>query len=117
MHLLAYWRLDNYLRDLDEGAGFNFNSRQARLHTAIELGESLWLFTVCKNPPRFFIVARLVIRSKTMNPPGYRYGDYRVWGDFVVRPENETTESRSEWYSPSDQRRSSRSPAGRPQPR
>ena len=81
MHLLAYWRLDNYLRDLDEGAGFNFNSRQARLHSAIEPGESLWLFTVVKNPPRFFIVANLVIRSKTTNPPGSKYGDYRVWGD------------------------------------
>src|SRR5439155_7342002 len=81
MHLLAYWRLDNYLRDLDEGAGFNFNSRQGRLHSAIEPGETLWLFTVVKNPPRFFIVAKLAIRSKTTNPPGYKYGDYRVWGD------------------------------------
>src|SRR5437763_1809296 len=79
-HLLAYWRLDNYLRDLDEGAGFNFNSRQARLHSAIQPGETLWLFTVVKNPPRFFIVAKLVIRSKTMNPSGFKYGDYRVWG-------------------------------------
>ncbi len=66
MHLLAYWRLDNYLRDLDEGAGFNFNSRQARLHTAIQPGETLWLFTVVKNPPRFFVVAKLVVRSGTM---------------------------------------------------
>jgi 5-methylcytosine-specific restriction endonuclease McrA len=81
MHLLAYWRLDNYLRDLDEGAGFNFNSRQSRLHSAIGPGETLWLFTVVKNPPRFFVVARLVVRSKTMNPPGFKYGDYRVWGD------------------------------------
>src|SRR2546423_7574500 len=80
MHLLAYGRLDNYLRDLDEGAGFNFNSRQGRLHSAIVPGEALWLFTVVKNPPRFFIVAKLVVRSKTMNPPGSKYGDYRVWG-------------------------------------
>ena len=81
MHLLAYWRLDNYLRDLDEGAGFNFNSRQARLHTAIELGETLWLFTAVKNPPRFFIVARLIASLKTVNPAGFKYGDFRVWGD------------------------------------
>ena len=33
--LLAYWRYDNYKRDLEEGAGFNFNSRQPRLHSAI----------------------------------------------------------------------------------
>src|SRR5690349_9547841 len=81
MHLLAYWRLDNYLRDLDEGAGFNFNSRQERLHTAIEPGETLWLFTVVKNPQRYFVVAKLVVRSKTINHPGAKYGDYRLWGD------------------------------------
>ena len=81
MHLLAYWRLDNYLWDLDEGAGFNFNSRQSRLHTAIERGETLWLFTAIKNPPRFFIAAKLVVSSKTMNPAGFKYGDFRVWGD------------------------------------
>jgi 5-methylcytosine-specific restriction enzyme A len=99
MHLLAYWRLDNYLRDLDEGAGFNFNSRQARLHSAIEPGETLWLFTVVKNPPRFFVVAKLVVRSKTMNPPGFKYGDYRVWGDlkqsryFKLRVEKQADEA------------------------
>src|SRR5215813_8677208 len=81
MHLLAYWRLDNYLRDLDEGAGFNFNSRQARLHSAIQTGETLWLFTVVKNPPRFFVVAKLVVRSKTTNPSQFKYGQYRIWGD------------------------------------
>jgi hypothetical protein len=81
MHPLAYWKLDNYLRDLDEGAGFNFNSRQQRLHAAIELGEALWLYTVVKSPPRYFIVAKLVVRSKTINPSGSKYGDYRVWGD------------------------------------
>src|SRR5437016_11885229 len=108
MHLLAYWRLDNYLRDLDEGAGFNFNSRQARLQSAIEPGETLWLFTVVKNPPRFtvvknpprfFVVAKLVVRSKTMNPPAFKYGDYRVWGDlkrsryFKLRAEEQADEA------------------------
>ena len=83
MHLLAYWRLDNYLRDLDEGAGFNFNSRQSRLHSAIQPGETLWLFTVVRNPPRFYLAAKLTVRSKTLNRPGYKYGDYRLWGDLA----------------------------------
>jgi 5-methylcytosine-specific restriction protein A len=93
MHLLAYWRIDNYLRDLDEGAGFNFNSNQRRLHDAIDLGETLWLFTVVKGPPRFFLTGKLVLRSKTMNPPDFKYGAYRVWGDlsrsryFRLRPD------------------------------
>src|SRR5438270_235943 len=82
--LLAEWRIHNYLRERDEGAGFNYNSRQSRLHTAIELGETLWLFTGVKNPPRFYLAARLTVRAKTMNPPGCKYGDYRVWGDLQI---------------------------------
>src|SRR5262249_40071060 len=54
MHLLAYWRRDNYVRDLDEGAGFNFNSGQPRLHTEIEVGENLWLWTRLLNPIRYY---------------------------------------------------------------
>src|SRR5437660_4895273 len=82
MHLLAYWRIDNYLNDLDDGAGFNYNSRQSRLHSQIDLNESLWLFTALRNPPRLYLAARLVIRAKTVNPSGYKYGQYRVWGEW-----------------------------------
>ena len=84
MDLLAYWRIDNYCRDIDGGAGFHFNSRQARLHTAINIGETLWLFTRLAGKSglsEYRILARLVIRSKTINAPGYQYGSYRVWGD------------------------------------
>lgn len=84
MDLLAYWRYDNYKRDLDEGAGFHFNSKQSRLHTAINLGESLWLFTRVVGSAgisEYRILARLVVRSKTINPPSYGYGPFRVWGD------------------------------------
>jgi 5-methylcytosine-specific restriction endonuclease McrA len=99
MHLLAYWRWDNYVRDLDEGAGFNFNSKQPRLHSAIELGETLWLFTCIKAPPRYFLVAKLVVRSKTVNAPTFQYGKYRVWGDLTqsryyrVRPDQPQDEA------------------------
>ncbi len=83
MDLLAYWRLDNYKRDLDAGAGFNFNSSQSRLHSAIEIGERLWLVTKIVTAPgraEFRLVAKLVVRSKTINPPDYKYGPFRVWG-------------------------------------
>jgi 5-methylcytosine-specific restriction enzyme A len=83
MDLLAYWRIDNYRRDLDEGAGYNFNSRQQRLHSAIDVGETLWLFTAVRNPPRLYLAAKLLIRAKTMNAPSFKYGPYRVWGDFA----------------------------------
>ena len=63
MHLLAYWRLDNYLRDLDEGAGFNFNSKQSRLHSAIEPGEDEIILR--KNSSSVFISTNIdyVLRS------------------------------------------------------
>lgn len=83
MDLLAYWRYDNYLRDLDEGAGFHFNSKQSRLHTAINSGESVWLFTriVTGGMSQYRLLARLVVCAKTINAPGYQYGPYRVWGN------------------------------------
>ncbi|MFN8470564.1 MAG: HNH endonuclease [Caldilineaceae bacterium] len=85
--LLAYWRYDNYKRDLEEGAGFNFNSRQPRLHSAVALGDSLWLITGRQEAGRpglaYYVVARLLVRSKTFNPPGYKYGSYRIWGDLT----------------------------------
>jgi 5-methylcytosine-specific restriction endonuclease McrA len=87
MDVLAYWRLDNYRRDLDEGAGFHFNSKQRRLHTAIDVGETLWLFTRVVGQPgvsEYRIVAKLVVKAKTINAPGYKYGPFRVWGDVAA---------------------------------
>jgi 5-methylcytosine-specific restriction protein A len=85
MDLLAYWRWDNYCADLDEGAGFNFNSNQRRLHTAIEVGERLWLVTGRPSPQgaRYVLVGTLTVSAKTFNPPGYKYGRYRVWGNLA----------------------------------
>jgi 5-methylcytosine-specific restriction enzyme A len=81
--LLAYWRWDNYVSDLDQGAGFNFNSNQPRLHSAIEPGERLWAVTGhhLNGTIQFALAAVLAVTSKTLNPPGYKYGAYRVWGD------------------------------------
>ncbi|MDD5320491.1 MAG: HNH endonuclease signature motif containing protein [Methylococcales bacterium] len=83
MDLLAYWRYDNYLRDLDAGAGFHFNSNQSRLHTEIHIGEKLWLFTRVVNAGRneYRLLARLNVSAKTINAPTYKYGPYRIWGD------------------------------------
>ena len=84
MDLLAHWRLDNYRRDIKGGAGFHLNFRQPGVHTAINIGETLWLFTRLTGGSglsEYRILARLVIRSRTINAPGYKYGSYRVWGD------------------------------------
>lgn len=82
MPLLYYWRPDNYFRDLDMGAGFHLNQSSRKLHS-IEIGDSLWAFTRNK-VGRYVLAAELVVKAKTINPPNYRYGHYRVWGDITL---------------------------------
>lgn len=83
MDLMAYWRWDNYVQDLDEGAGFNFNSNQSRLHSAINIGERLWLVTGRRvsGGMRYVLVACLHVVAKTHNAPDYKYGKFRLWAD------------------------------------
>ena len=79
MPLLYFWRADNYKRDLDMGAGYHLNQLNSLLHQ-IEIGDSLWAFTRDSNGS-YVLAAELVIKAKTMNPPNFRYGKYRIWGD------------------------------------
>lgn len=79
MPLLYYWRGDNYRRDLDYGAGYHLNQSNPLLHE-IGLGESLWALTR-RADGVYALAAELVVRAKTLNPPRYRYGRYRLWGD------------------------------------
>lgn len=79
MPLLYYWRGDNYRRDLDYGAGYHLNQATHILHT-VDFGDSLWAFTR-RADGTYALATELVIHAKTLNPPGYRYGRYRVWGD------------------------------------
>ncbi len=79
MPLIYYWRRDNYIRDLAMGAGYHLNQASPSLHR-IELGDSLFAFTRNKLG-KYVFAAELVIGAKTLNPPNYRYGRYRVWGD------------------------------------
>src|SRR5947207_13466610 len=79
MPLLYYWRADNYQRDLDLGVGYHLNQANPLMHQ-IDLGDSLWAFTRAKTG-RYVLAAELIVRAKTLNPPNFRYGKYRVWGD------------------------------------
>lgn len=81
MPILYYWRKDNYYRDLDFGASFNLNQSNPLLHS-IELGDSLWAFTKNKKN-NYALAAQLIIKAKTYNPPNFRYGRYRIWGDLL----------------------------------
>jgi hypothetical protein len=79
MHLLYYWKRENYRQDLDLGASFHLNQKSSLMHE-IEDGQSLWAFT--RNSDGHYVLAvQLVARAKTYNPPNFRYGEYRVWGD------------------------------------
>ena len=82
MTLLYYWRGDNYYRDLDMGVGYHLNQSNPLLHE-IEVGDSLWAFTRNRQN-RFVLAAELIVRAKTINPPRFRYGRYRVWGDLKL---------------------------------
>lgn len=79
MPLLYYWRGENYRRDLDVGAGYHLNQANPLLHR-IDVGDSLWAFTRTSKGD-YVLAAELVVRAKTQNPPNFRYGRYRVWGD------------------------------------
>ena len=79
MPLLYFWRGNNYLRDLDYGAGYHLNQANPLLHQ-IDLGDSLWAFTRTRER-QYALAAELVVRAKTMNPPRFRYGPCRIWGD------------------------------------
>ena len=61
------------------GAGYHLNQANPSLHS-IDLGDSLWAFTRNREG-RYVLAAELVIKAKTENPPNFRYGRYRVWGD------------------------------------
>jgi hypothetical protein len=79
MPLLYFWRGDNYRRDLDFGAGYHLNQGNPLLHS-IGVGDSLWAFTRTSSG-RYVLAAELIVMAKTLNPSGYRYGRYRLWGD------------------------------------
>jgi hypothetical protein len=43
MHLLACWVWENFQTGLAEEFTYRFSSNQPRLHSEIQIGESLWL--------------------------------------------------------------------------
>ena len=79
MPLLYHWVGKNYRRDLDWGAGYHLNQSNPLLHD-ICLGDSLWAFTRTSTGT-YVLAMELVVRAKTRNPSGFRYGTYRIWGD------------------------------------
>ena len=82
MPLLYHWVGKNYRRDLDWGAGYHLNQSNPLLHN-IDLADSLWAFTRTR-AGTYVLAMELVVRAKTKNSPGYRYGAYRLGGDLEL---------------------------------
>ena len=79
VNILYYWRPDNYLRDRRFGFGYHLNQNSPDLARVAE-GDTVWAFTRDRLG-RYVLAAALVVRAATRNPPNYRYGRFRVWGD------------------------------------
>ena len=69
-------RRDNYLRDLDLGAGYHLNQDNPVMHEVAQ-GNGLWAFTRTTDG-RYVLAAELIVQAKTKNRPDFRYGTYRV---------------------------------------
>ncbi|HEY9662916.1 MAG TPA: HNH endonuclease signature motif containing protein [Allocoleopsis sp.] len=82
MPLLYYWQPDNYRRDLDYGVGYHLNQSNEIMHS-VDVGDFLWAFTRTKFG-KYALAAKLAVRAKTINPPKFRYGRYRIWGDLKL---------------------------------
>ena len=83
MHFLGYWVYQNFVKDIESGATFHYNSNQPRFHEKIDLGEVLWLVTGIRvnGQMQYHMAARFVVKAKTHNSPTYKYGRYRLWAD------------------------------------
>ena len=79
MNLLFYWTKSNYKKDMKYGAGYHLNSQKPTLHN-VDADENIWAITK-NNKGLYVLVSRIVASVKTKAPKGYRYGEYRVWGD------------------------------------
>jgi 5-methylcytosine-specific restriction enzyme A len=78
--LIYNWTWEHYQKDLIHGVGFHLNQKTKRLHS-IGIGDTLWAFSRRPQDKAYVLVAQLIARAKTLNQPGFRYGEYRLWGD------------------------------------
>ena len=107
MSVLFFWVGDNYQKDMkDEGKTYNLN-QNSELMIRLEPGDHIWAFTR-REDKTYVIAADLVVTRTEHNPPGYKYGRYRAWGDpktsryFDVRigPDAESTVKSLSFYPP-----------------
>ncbi len=82
MPLLYYWRPDNYTRDRRFGFGYHLSQNSSAMLRSGP-GDSIWAVTRRSRDGLYVLAAELVVRAITRNPPNYRYGRYRAWGDLT----------------------------------
>lgn len=80
MDLLYYWQPDSYARDAQSGFGYHLKQNSSPM-TTVTPGNRVWVFTRRKRDKICVLAAELVVAGYTHNPPSYRYGKYRIWGN------------------------------------
>jgi len=82
MAILIYWKYEKYVNSIEKGFPCAFNSKQARLHTATEIGEDIFVVSGVRKESglEIYLVAHLIICDKTLSP-NHKYGSYRILAD------------------------------------
>ena len=83
MGITVYWKFSNYKADTQQGFTFHFNSNQRRLHDQTDVDGDAFAISGFQAESGFelFLLAHLVIKAKTFNPPKFKYGRYKIWAD------------------------------------
>jgi hypothetical protein len=79
--ILCLWKYPIYKRERREGLGDipEYNSKQSRLHSATQLGETGYIVTYLKN--HCYLVAKIIIEKKEHNDPGNEFGEFKIKGN------------------------------------
>jgi hypothetical protein len=83
MAILIYWKHENYVNDIAGGLPYAFSSKQRRLHSATEIGEDAFVVSGVRRESglEIYLLAHLIISSKSHNSSANKYGRYRIVAD------------------------------------
>jgi len=83
-HILAFWKFENYIEDIEVAKDFAYNSNDPKLYTLPEKGDRVWLITYKGKRYRdnkIYLIAKFVVAKKTDKDFNDKYGRYGIKGD------------------------------------
>jgi hypothetical protein len=82
MAILIYWKYEKFVNSIGKGFPWAFNSKQARLHTATEIGEDVFVVSGVRKASglEIYLLAHLIVSDKT-HSPNHKYGRFRILAD------------------------------------